>query len=246
LERLAMVLQNKNSNYDTDIFKPIIDSLEFISNKKYISRNIDDSENKVNIAFRVIVDHLRAVSFSITDGQLPSNTGAGYVIRRILRRAIRYGYQFLDLKEPFIYQLVPSLVNNFEGVFQDLSLQEDFIKKIIKEEEISFFRTLSSGIKRMEEIAKSQKEQLKNTVSGQLAFELYDRYGFPLDLTQLIASENKLKIDIVEFDKCLNEQKNRSKIDAVKQYGDWIVLKQDDVQEFVGYDHSDAKIIITK
>ena len=246
LERLAMVLQNKNSNYDTDIFKPIIDSLESIANKKYLSSNLDDSENKVNIAFRVIVDHLRAVSFSITDGQLPSNTGAGYVIRRILRRAIRYGYQFLDLKEPFIYQLVPSLVNNFEGVFQEINLQKDFIKKIIQEEEISFFRTLSSGIKRMEEIVKSQKKQLKNTVSGQLAFELYDRYGFPLDLTQLIASENKLKIDIAEFDKCLNEQKNRSKIDAVKQYGDWIVLKQDDVQEFVGYDHSDAKIIITK
>ena len=246
LERLAMVLQNKNSNYDTDIFKPIIDSLESIANKKYLSGNLDESKNKVNIAFRVIVDHLRAVSFSITDGQLPSNTGAGYVIRRILRRAIRYGYQFLDLKEPFIYRLVPSLVNNFEGVFQELSLQKDFIKKIIQEEEISFFRTLSSGIKRMEEIVKSQKKQLKNTISGQLAFELYDRYGFPLDLTQLIASENKLKIDIVEFDKCLNEQKNRSKFDAVKQYGDWIVLKQDDVQEFVGYDHSDAKIIITK
>ena len=246
LERLAMVLQEKNSNYDTDIFKPIIDSLEYISNKKYISSNLDVSDNKVNIAFRVIVDHLRAVSFSITDGQLPSNTGAGYVIRRILRRAIRYGFQFLDLKEPFIYQLVPSLVNNFDGVFQEISFQQDFIKKIIQEEEISFFRTLSSGIKRMEEIVKSQKKQLKNTISGQLAFELYDRYGFPLDLTQLIASENKLKIDIVEFDKCLNEQKNRSKFDAVKQYGDWIVLKQDDVQEFVGYDHSDAKIIITK
>ena len=246
LERLAMVLQEKNSNYDTDIFKPIIDSLEYISNKKYISSNLDVSDNKVNIAFRVIVDHLRAVSFSITDGQLPSNTGAGYVIRRILRRAIRYGFQFLDLKEPFIYQLVPSLVNNFDGVFQEISFQQDFIKKIIQEEEISFFRTLSSGIKRMEEIVKSQKKQLKNTISGQLAFELYDRYGFPLDLTQLIASENKLKIDIVEFDKCLNEQKNRSKIDAVKEYGDWIVLKQDDVQEFVGYDHSNAKIIITK
>ena len=246
LERLAMVLQNKNSNYDTDVFKPIIGSLESISNRKYISNNLEASDHKVNIAFRVIVDHLRAVSFSITDGQLPSNTGAGYVIRRILRRAIRYGYQFLDLKEPFIYQLVPSLVNNFDGVFQEISLQEDFIKKIIQEEEISFFRTLSSGIKRMEEIVKSQKKQLKNTISGQLTFELYDRYGFPLDLTQLIASENKLKIDIVEFEKCLNQQKNRSKIDAVKEYGDWIVLKKDDVQEFVGYDHSNAKIIITK
>ena len=246
LERLAMVLQSKNSNYDTDIFKPIIDSLESISNKKYISSNSEVLDNKVNIAFRVIVDHLRAVSFSITDGQLPSNTGAGYVIRRILRRAIRYGYQFLNLKEPFIYELVPSLVNNFDGVFQDLSLQEDFIKKIIQEEEISFFRTLSSGIKRMEEIVKSQKKQLKDTVSGRLAFELYDRYGFSLDLTQLIASENNLKIDTLEFNECLNEQKNRSKIDAVKEYGDWIVLKKDDVQEFVGYDHSNAKIIITK
>ncbi len=246
LERLAMVLQNKNSNYDTDVFKPIIGSLESISNRKYISNNLEASDHKVNIAFRVIVDHLRAVSFSITDGQLPSNTGAGYVIRRILRRAIRYGFQFLAIKEPFIYELVPSLVNNFDDVFKDLSLQEDFIKKIIQEEEISFFRTLSSGVKRMEEIVNSQKKQLKDTISGRLAFELYDRYGFPLDLTQLIASENKLKIDILEFDKCLNEQKNRSKIDAVKQYGDWIVLKQDDIQEFVGYDHSNAKIVITK
>ena len=246
LERLAMVLQNKNSNYDTDVFKPIITSLESISNKKYLFDNLELSNNKVNIAFRVIVDHLRAVSFSITDGQLPSNTGAGYVIRRILRRAIRYGYQFLDLKEPFIYELVPSLVNNFDSIFQDLTIQEEFIKKIIKEEEISFFRTLSSGIKRMEEIVKNQKKQLKDTVSGRLAFELYDRYGFPLDLTQLIASENKLTIDIEEFDKCLNEQKNRSKIDAVKDYGDWIVLNKDDVQEFVGYDHLSAKIIISK
>ena len=246
LERLAMVLQNKNSNYDTDVFKPIIASLESISNKKYQIKKTDLINNKVDIAFRVIVDHLRAVSFSITDGQLPSNTGAGYVIRRILRRAIRYGYQFLDLKEPFVFELVPSLVNNFKGVFQDLTLQEEFIKKIIHEEEISFFRTLSSGIKRMDDIVKSQKKQKNDTVSGRLAFELYDRYGFPLDLTQLIASENRLKIDIIEFDKCLNEQKNRSKIDAVKDYGDWIVLKQDDVQEFVGYDHSSAKIIISK
>ena len=243
LERLAMVLQNKKSNYDTDIFTPLINRLESISNKKYKSSNNDE---KINIAFRVIVDHIRAVAFSITDGQLPSNTGAGYVIRRILRRAIRYGYQFLNLKDPFLYSLIPALAKNFSEVFDELSLQQDFITKIIKEEEISFFRTLSAGIKRMEEIVLTQKKTNSNEINGRLAFELYDRYGFPIDLSQLIASENNLSIDISEFLKSLDKQKKQSKLDAVKDYGDWIVLKENDVQEFIGYDHSDAKIFITK
>ena len=246
LERLAMVLQNKTSNYDTDIFKPLIEKLEKISQKKYISNNKNETQEILNTAFRVVVDHLRAVSFSITDGQLPSNTGAGYVIRRILRRAIRYGYQFLDFREPFIYLLVPKLADNFSGVFDEIKKNQDFIAKIIQEEETSFFRTLSGGIKKMEDIVQNQSNTNNEKISGQLAFELYDRYGFPLDLTQLIASENKLEIDIIEFNNCLANQKKRSKTDAVKNYGDWITIKEDDVQEFIGYDHSEAQVFITK
>ena len=246
LERLAMVLQNKTSNYDTDIFKPLIENLEKISQKKYISNNKNETQEILNTAFRVVVDHLRAVSFSITDGQLPSNTGAGYVIRRILRRAIRYGYQFLDFREPFIYLLVPKLADNFSGVFDEIKKNQDFIAKIIQEEETSFFRTLSGGIKKMEDIVQNQSNTNNEKISGQLVFELYDRYGFPLDLTQLIASENKLEIDIIEFNNCLANQKKRSKTDAVKNYGDWITIKEDDVQEFIGYDHSEAQVFITK
>tara|TARA_X000000950_G_scaffold63765_1_gene78121 strand:+ start:2924 stop:5560 length:2637 start_codon:yes stop_codon:yes gene_type:complete len=246
LERLAMVLQNKTSNYDTDIFKPLIENLEQISQKKYMSGSKSKKQETLNIAFRVIVDHLRAVSFSITDGQLPSNSGAGYVIRRILRRAIRYGYQFLDFREPFIYSLVPKLANNFSGVFDELKKNQEFITKIIQEEEISFFRTLSDGIKKMQEIVINQSKNKDQVISGKLAFELYDRYGFPLDLTQLIASENNLKIDIEEFHESLADQQKKSKIDAVKDYGDWITIKEDDVQEFIGYDHLEAKISITK
>ena len=198
------------------------------------------------MAFRVIVDHVRAVAFSITDGQLPSNTGAGYVIRRILRRAIRYGYQFLEFKEPFIHQLVPILVHNFEGVFEDIVTRKEFIIKIIKEEETSFFRTLSEGIKKMQQIVSYQLKSKNNLISGQLAFELYDRYGFPLDLTQLIASENNLEIDIKEFKASLEGQKQRSKIDAVKEFGDWILVNEHNSQEFIGYDHLEAKVSITK
>ena len=189
---------------------------------------------------------MRAVAFSITDGQLPSNTGAGYVIRRILRRAIRYGYQFLEFKEPFIHQLVPILVHNFEGVFEDIVTHKEFIIKIIKEEETSFFRTLSEGIKKMQQIVSYQLKSKNNLISGQLAFELYDRYGFPLDLTQLIASENNLEIDIKEFKASLEGQKQRSKIDAVKEFGDWILVNEHNSQEFIGYDHLEAKVSITK
>ena len=246
LERLAMVLQNKTSNYDTDIFKPLIENLEQISQKKYMSGSKSKKQETLNIAFRVIVDHLRAVSFSITDGQLPSNSGAGYVIRRILRRAIRYGYQFLDFREPFIYSLVPKLANNFSGVFDELKKNQEFITKIIQEEEISFFKTLSDGIKKMQEIVINQSKKKDQVISGKLAFELYDRYGFPLDLTQLIASENNLKIDIEEFHESLADQQKKSKIDADKDFGDWITIKEDDVQEFIGYDHLEAKISITK
>ena len=246
LERLTMVLQNKRSNYDTDIFKPLINALEDISGYKYLSNTNSKSQKVSNIAFRVIVDHVRAVAFSISDSQLPSNTGAGYVIRRILRRAIRYGYQFLEFKEPFIYQLVPVLAQSFKGVFDELLIQKEFIVKIIREEEVSFFRTLSEGIKRMQQIVINQIKTKNNFISGQLAFELYDRFGFPLDLTQLIASENNLEIDIKEFNASLENQKQRSKIDAVKDVGDWTVVKEDDVQEFIGFDHLEAKVSITK
>ena len=246
LERLTMVLQSKKSNYDTDLFQPLINTLEEISGFRYISNSKTDGQELVNVAFRVIVDHVRAVAFSITDGQLPSNTGAGYVIRRILRRAIRYGYQFLEFKEPFIHQLVPILVHNFEGVFEDIVTRKEFIIKIIKEEETSFFRTLSEGIKKMQQIVSYQLKSKNNLISGQLAFELYDRYGFPLDLTQLIASENNLEIDIKEFKASLEGQKQRSKIDAVKEFGDWILVNEHNSQEFIGYDHLEAKVSITK
>ena len=246
LERLTMVLQSKKSNYDTDLFQPLINTLEEISGFRYISNSKTDGQELVNVAFRVIVDHVRAVAFSITDGQLPSNTGAGYVIRRILRRAIRYGYQFLEFKEPFIHQLVPILVHNFEGVFEDIVTRKEFIIKIIKEEETSFFRTLSEGIKKMQQIVSYQLKSKNNLISGQLAFELYDRYGFPLDLTQLIASENNLEIDIKEFKASLEGQKQRSKIGAVKEFGDWILVNEHNSQEFIGYDHLEAKVSITK
>ena len=243
LERLAMVLQGKTSNYDSDIFKDLIDKIEKLSGVSYQANN---SSNKETIAIRVIVDHIRAVAFSITDGQLPSNTGAGYVIRRILRRAVRYGYQFLNFKEPFLYLLIDVLSENFKGVFDEINNNKDFIKKIVFEEELSFFRTLSSGIKRLDEIIDFHINKKKNIISGELVFELYDTYGFPIDLTKLIALENQLKIDEKGFKNSLDNQKNRSKVDAVKDFGDWTVLMQDDVQEFVGYDHVSSLVKITK
>ena len=243
LERLAMVLQGKTSNYDSDIFKDLIDKIEKLSGISYQANN---SSNKETIAIRVIVDHIRAVAFSITDGQLPSNTGAGYVIRRILRRAVRYGYQFLNFKEPFLYLLIDVLSENFKGVFDEINNNKDFIKKIVFEEELSFFRTLSSGIKRLDEIIDFHINKKKNIISGELVFELYDTYGFPIDLTKLIAVENQLKIDEKGFENSLDNQKNRSKVDAVKDFGDWTVLMQDDVQEFIGYDHVSSLVKITK
>ena len=188
-ERLCRVLQNKNSNYDTDVFAPIIGKLEELSKMKYLG-----GDDKISIAFRVVVDHLRAVSFSIADGQLPSNTGAGYVIRRILRRAIRYGYQFLNFKTPFINQLLDELVLSFDGHYNELDAQKEFISKIIFEEESSF-KTLSSGVKRIEEILDQCKLNRVQEISGKQCFELYDSFGFPIDLTRLIASENNFSID---------------------------------------------------
>ena len=240
-ERLCRVLQNKNSNYDTDIFAPLIGKLKEMSKMEYLG-----GEDKISIAFRVVVDHLRAVSFSIADGQLPSNTGAGYVIRRILRRAIRYGYQFLNFKTPFINQLLDELVLSFDGHYKELDAQKEFISKIIYEEESSFFNTLSSGVKRIEEIISQCRLKKVLEISGKQCFELYDSFGFPIDLTRLIASENNFSIDEDEFEKCLEEQRERSKSDAQKEVGDWTKIREDDVQEFIGYDHVKAAVKITQ
>ena len=243
LERLCRVLQQKDSNYDTDLFSSLFKKLEDLSGYNYKTGN-DNSKSAV--AFRVVIDHVRAVAFSIADGQLPSNTGAGYVIRRILRRAVRYGYQFLNFKEPFIHLLVDDFVSSFDGYYKELDSQKEFIAKIIFEEESSFFKTLSSGIKRIDEIVKKCQKDKTTLISGEQCFELYDSFGFPLDLTRLLAVENNLSIDQKGFDKCLEEQRSRSKQDASKQLGDWIVVKEDDVQEFIGYDHTKTTLLITQ
>ncbi len=228
-ERLCMALQNKTSNYDTDIFLPFIQYLEKFTGISYTGSYRHDAHS--DIAMRVIVDHLRAVSFTIADGELPSNTGAGYVIRRILRRAVRYGYSFLGRKEPFIYTMVPLLSDRFSHVFPELNAQLDFIQKVIMEEEKSFLRTLEGGLKRLDQI------QIEDgVISGSIAFELYDTYGFPIDLTRLIAEEKNWKVDEVGFTEALNEQKQRSRADAKRQAGDWVVIKKEGSTHFVGYD----------
>lgn len=237
-ERLCMAIQGKNSNYDTDVFKPLIDAMARKANVIY------GKDEKQDIAIRVISDHIRAIAFAIADGQLPSNTGAGYVIRRILRRAVRYGYTFLGFREAFMYDLLPILADQFDGVFPELVEQKDFVSKVVKEEELSFLRTLETGLKRLEVITDDLKKKGGGIVSGKQSFELYDTYGFPLDLTSLIARENGLSLDEEGFTAEMSQQKNRSKADAVKEMGDWILVKEDDVK-FIGYDHleSTAKIV---
>jgi alanyl-tRNA synthetase len=228
-ERLAMAIQQKTSNYDTDVFTPLIDSL-----CKQAGVNYGDDE-KTDIAIRVIVDHIRAISFAIADGQLPSNNRAGYVIRRILRRAVRYGYTFLGFREPFMFRLLPVLAAQFDTVFPELISQQDFVARVIMEEEVSFLRTLENGLKRFQQI----KEELKGdrTLSGKLVFELYDTFGFPFDLTALIARENGLQVDEAGFHSELEIQKNRSRKDAEQEKTDWnIVSSEADDVEFVGYD----------
>ncbi|MDH5366368.1 MAG: alanine--tRNA ligase, partial [Cyclobacteriaceae bacterium] len=234
-ERLCMAIQGKQSNYETDVFTPLINSIAKKSNVKYAE------DEKTDIALRVISDHIRAISFAISDGQLPSNTGAGYVIRRILRRAVRYGYTFLNLKEPFMYNVVFQLADQFKDVFPELKTQQEFVSKVIKEEEVSFLRTLENGLKRLDNILKSEDR----IISGELTFELYDTYGFPLDLTSLIARENGFSIDEAGFNTEMQKQKNRSKADAVKETGDWIVLNDKEEVEFVGYNtlESEAQIL---
>ena len=229
-ERLCMAIQGKTSNYDTDVFRPLMDFIALHANVKY------GVDNKADIAIRVIADHVRAVAVAICDGQLPSNTGAGYVIRRILRRAVRYGFSYLNFKEPFIYRLVPLLGIQLRDVFPELHQQIDYVSKVVHEEETSFLRTLEKGLKRIESI---------QTISGAQAFELYDTFGFPFDLTSLIARERGLAVDEEDFKIEMQKQKSRSKTDAVKETGDWIVLGNDGKSEFIGYDHltSTSRII---
>lgn len=230
LERLAMALQAKQSNYDTDLFQTLIRAMEKVSGVKYGVKEEND------IALRVIADHVRAIAFSIADGQLPSNTGAGYVIRRILRRAIRYGYQTLDLKEPFMADLSGVLVEIMKHPFQELEQQKTLIHKVIEEEEKSFFRTLEQGLRRIDTVISDVKKSGETIIEGGVAFELYDTFGFPLDLTSLIARENGLTIDETGFETELNRQKDRSRAATAIATDDWVVLREDDIQEFVGYD----------
>lgn len=226
-ERLCMAIQKKTSNYDTDVFRPLMDAIAGEANIAY------GTEKKKDVAIRVTADHIRAVSFAICDGQLPSNTGAGYVIRRILRRAVRYGFSYLDFKEPFLYKHVPILANQMKEVFPELDAQRDYVSKVIHEEEQSFLRTLEKGLKRIDAI---QTELKDNIIPGGQAFELYDTYGFPFDLTSLIARERGFSVDEKGFQVEMEKQKTRSKAAAEKETGDWVVIREIDKTEFIGYD----------
>ncbi len=234
-ERLVRVIQGKQSNYDTDIFQPLIQYIAKASGIEY------GKNEQTDIAMRVMSDHIRAIAFCISDGQLPSNVKAGYVIRRILRRAVRYAYTFLNLKEPFLYQLVDILAEQFDGVFQEIVEQKEFVKKVIMEEENSFLRTLASGIQRFE------KYQVQNNIiDGAFAFELFDTYGFPIDLTQLMASEKSCKVDIEGFNKALEEQKNRSRAATQIDADDWVILSNNESFEFTGYESVEEEVELIK
>ena len=226
-ERLVRVIQKKKSNYDTDIFKPIINEIEKLSEFKY---GID---KKKDIAFRVISDHVRAVSFCIADGKIPGNSGSSYVVRRILRRAIRYGYTFLNFSQPFLYNLVDILAIQFNGVFPEIFKEKVNIKSIIKQEEKIFLRTLSQGINKLDIIIKKNNDRV---ISGKDVFELYDTYGFPIDLTSLILSENNLNFNVKDFNKYLNDQKVRSRVSAFSKNSDWNILNKNISSKFIGYD----------
>ena len=240
LERLAMTLQDKTSNYDIDLFQTLIRHMEIVSGKAY------GQNEPTDIALRVIADHIRAIAFSISDGQLPSNTGAGYVIRRILRRAVRYGYQTLGLKEPFMSGLSGVLADVMGDHFNELNTQRELIGKVIHEEEISFFRTLEQGIKRMDNMIEQAKAANEQVLHGPAVFELYDTFGFPFDLTALIARENNLSVDEDGFNVELQKQKDRSRAATSIETEDWVSLKEDAQEEFVGYDHLQTNIELVK
>lgn len=236
-ERLCMAIQRKTSTYDTTVFKPLMDVISEASKIKY------GASEKTDVAIRVLADHIRAVAFAIADGQLPSNTGAGYVIRRILRRAVRYGFTFLNFKEPFLYTLVPVLGAQLKEVFPELESQKDYVGKVIFEEEQSFLKTLDKGLKRFEGL---EPEFKRGGVPGSVAFELYDTYGFPFDLTSLIARERGFTVDEKGFQAEMDKQKARSKSDAVKEAGDWVLVGEDAVTEFIGYENLQAQVRIIK
>ncbi|MGJ8684583.1 MAG: alanine--tRNA ligase [Nonlabens sp.] len=239
-ERLAMVMQGVRSNYDTDVFTPLIREIETITGHAYGKTEQED------IAIRVIADHVRAVSFSIADGQLPSNNGAGYVIRRILRRAIRYGFTYLNKKEPFIYMLVNTLSKQMGDAFPELKSQKNLILNVIKEEEQSFLRALDSGLVLLDSMIVNAKSQSQNIIDGNKAFELYDTYGFPIDLTALILREKGMELDEAGFDKAMAAQKERSRAASETTTSDWTEIRSDDTQEFIGYDKLEANVRISK
>lgn len=232
-ERLCMALQGKTSNYDTDVFQPIITVIGNMCGKKYGENRQDD------VAMRVIADHIRTIAFSITDGQLPSNAKAGYVIRRILRRAVRYGYTFLGQRQAFLYRLVDILIETMGSAYPELVSQKSLIEKVIKEEEEAFLRTLETGIRLLDKVMNDTKAAGKEMISGKEAFTLYDTYGFPLDLTELILKENGLTVDTQEFNVQMQQQKERARNAAAVETGDWVVLKEGEPQ-FVGYDFTEC------
>jgi alanyl-tRNA synthetase len=234
-ERLTRALQGKQSNYDTDIFTGTIAATEKITGKKY-----GNSDNKPDVAFRVLADHVRAISFTIADGQLPSNTGAGYVIRRILRRAVRYYYSYLDYKQPLLHELVPVLAEQFKNVFPELHQQLEFVKRVVREEEEAFLRTLGKGISRFEAASNTA------TIPGDFAFELFDTYGFPLDLTRLLAAEKGISIDEAGFEKAMQQQKTRSRAATALDTEDWVILTDNAASKFIGYDHLETQTSVAR
>ncbi len=237
-ERLCMVLQGKQSNYDTDVFQPLIRAVADLTGTPY------GTNTKSDIAMRVIADHVRAVAFAIADGQLPDRDGAGYVIRRILRRAVRYGYSYLNKKEAFIHQLLPVLSETMGEQFPELKSQGALVEKVLREEEENFLRTLEKGIVRINSFIEKSKDQKE--IPGALAFELFDTYGFPVDLTQLIARENHFTVDMEGFHRHLLEQKTRSRNAAVRDTSDWMVVHESGLSEFIGYDQLEAEVAITR
>jgi len=259
-ERLVRVLQGKTSNYDTDVFQPMIQFIAEKSGKTYNSAaKPGDADWNEAVAMRVLADHIRAISFAVADGQLPASNKAGYVIRRILRRAVRYSYQTLEFKEPFFNQLVPLLAEQFKEVFSNLYEQRDFVQKVILEEENSFLRTLEKGLAKIQDYIKEnphstiQENKLKEEgipliprISGELAFELYDTFGFPIDLTNLIAHENLFNVDMEGFENLLQQQKSRSRAATAIDTGDWVVLKEDEGVEFTGYDETETVAHVVK
>ena len=238
-ERLVRTLQGKQSNYDTDVFQPIIKQIGALTGKEY------GKDEKVDIAMRVVADHIRTIAFSITDGQLPSNAKAGYVIRRILRRAVRYAYTFLGQKEAFLYKLLPVLIDNMGDAYPELGAQKTLIEKVIIEEEESFLRTLETGIKLLDKVMADAKAAKSTVISGVNAFTLYDTYGFPLDLTELILRENGMTVNIDEFNEEMAKQKARARNAAAVENGDWVVLKEGET-EFVGYDFTEYETSILR